>query len=83
MLFTIIGFLGSILILSYYMCKIPEKETITIQPELVHEEEFEKELEKELNTIVDDEREKLLNTIRRRLKPKDEPSSKEQDSCQT
>jgi hypothetical protein len=48
-----------------------------------NDEEFEGELEKELNTIVQDEREKMISTIRRRLKPKASSSSVEQGSNQS
>jgi hypothetical protein len=46
-------------------------------------EDFNVELEKELNTIVQDEREKMIATIRRRLKPKASSSSVEQGSNQS
>lgn len=87
MLFTILGFLGSVLIIIYYLCQACEGVEETVVP-AVHgpppntetEEEFEGELEKELSTIEKEEREKLLVTIRRRLKPKVSSSSSEMGS---
>ena len=88
MLFTIIGFLGSILIISYYFCKTEQKNIKQLMtdpdpPEEPEEAEFEQELQKELNTIIDDEKEQLIATIRRRLKPKVSSSSEEVDLNQS
>jgi len=85
MLFTILGCLGSVLIIIYYLisaCEGVEEEVVDANLSTIPEtvEDFEGELEKELNTIVQDEREKMLTTIRRRLKPKVASSLKEQDS---
>ena len=70
MLFTIIGFLGCILILSYYLCvtsePLPKPEPLMTQEKIPEKVQ-----------ITDNE--ELLNKIRRRLKPKDVSSSKEGD----
>ena len=71
MLFTIIGFLGCILILSYYLCATSEP---LPKPEPLMTQE---KIPEEIPNINDDE--ELLNKIRRRLKPKDVSSSKEGD----
>ena len=90
MLFTILGFIGSILIIVYYLCDACEgvEEVVEVchgpLPKIEETvEDFDKELEKELNTIVDEEREKMIATIRRRLKPKASSSSTEQGSNQS
>ncbi len=87
MLFTILGFLGSVLIIIYYLCDACEgvEEVVEVchgplPQEEETEKEFEGELEKELNSIEEEEKEKLLATIRRRLKPKVASSSSETDS---
>ena len=86
MLFTILGFLGSVLIIVYYFTKSCEgvEEVVEVchgpLPKTETEEEFEGELEKELSSIEEEEKEKLLNTIRRRLKPKVASSSLVPDS---
>lgn len=77
MLFTILGFFGSVLIIVYYLTSACEGTVEVV--EVCHgplpgiketNEDFDVELEKELNNIVDEERDKMISTIRRRLKPK-------------
>ncbi len=71
MLFTIIGFLGCILILSYYLCATSEPLPVERTPLMTQEK-----IPEEVQTTDNEE---LLNKIRRRLKPKDVSSSKEGD----
>jgi len=90
MLIAILGFLGVNLIIIYYLlsaCEVVEEieEVVEVRkvplPKIPEtDEDFDVELEKELNTIVQDEREKMISTIRRRLKPKASSSSVEQGS---
>lgn len=70
MLFTIIGFLGCILVLSYYMCATSEP--LPKPKPLMTQEKIPGKVQ-----ITDNE--ELLNKIRRRLKPTDVSSSKEAD----
>ena len=76
MLFTILGFFGSVLIIVYYLTSACEGTVKVVEvchgplPDIKEtNEDFDVELEKELNNIVDEERDKMISTIRRRLKP--------------
>ena len=87
MLFAILGVLGIVLIIVYYLTSACDGVEHVVEvchgdplPKTETEEEFEGELEKELSTIEKEEKEKLLATIRRRLKPKVSSSSSEMGS---